>query len=82
MKKPSSETLRWLAAELAMREIEAMTSRTDNLKAMAGDWFPDADEFDRRELAAALKKELGQLMQAMHTRSTRLVGEGRMEAIT
>lgn len=81
MKRPSNETVRWLAAELAMREIEAMATDTDNLKASAGDWFIDADEFDKRDIAARLRTELRQLVKAMHKRSERLITEGGMEAV-
>lgn len=82
MKRPDDKVIRWLAAELAMRELERYSEDVPGLKAAASDWFLDADEFDKRELAERLRKELGQFVQAMHNRSTRLVDAGEMEAIT
>lgn len=78
MSRPSMEHLRYVTTEAAMDAIEQMSRDPKALRALAHDWFPDADEFDLRWIAEGLASGLNGMRGLLENRRQRLIKEGRM----
>ena len=44
MARPSMEKLRYVTTEAALQALEQMAGDPASLRALAHDWFPDADD--------------------------------------
>ena len=79
MARPTLDQLRYVTTEAAQQALEQMAGDPAALRALAHDWFPDADEFDLRWCAEGLASGLTGMRGLLENRRQRLIREGRME---
>lgn len=79
MARPEMKRLRYVTTEAAQLALEQMAGDPAALRALAHDWFPDADEFDLRWVAEQLATGLNGMRGLLENRRQRLIKEGQME---
>jgi len=76
---PDPLQVAWVVSELAARAVEkAAEADPRHLERAMGNWFPDADYLEQRQLGDDLRRGLLTVAQLMENRTNRLVGEGKM----
>jgi len=75
--RPTTEELRYVVTEAAQQAIENLAGDPAALKALAHDWFPDADEFDLRWAAEGIKVGLDAMRGLLEARRQRMIKDGR-----
>lgn len=77
MARPTTEQLRYVVTEAAQLALERMAADEATLRALAHDWFPDADEFDLRWAAGGMKLGLDAMRGLLETRRANMIKSGR-----
>lgn len=76
MALPPLPEVRYVTTEAAMTALESLASDIPQLRALAHDWFPDLDEFDRRAVAERLAVGLTGLRGLLDARRQRMIKSG------
>lgn len=77
MARPTTAQLRYVVTEAAQQALEQMAGDQQALRALAHDWFPDADEFDIRWAAEGLRVGLDGMRGLLEARRQRMIESGR-----
>lgn len=77
MAKPTVEEVRYVVTSVVLQALDELAEDEQGLKLAAHDWFPDADEFDRREIAAWLKQGVEGMAGLIEKRRQGMIESGR-----
>lgn len=77
MAKPSVEEARYVVTSVVLAALDELAEDHHGLKMAAQDWFPDADEFDRREIAAWLAVGVRGMSGLIEKRRQGMIESGR-----
>lgn len=77
MAKPTVEEVRYAVTSVVLGALDELAEDERELKIQAGLWFPDADEFDRREIAAMLKVGVAGMAGLIEKRRRGMIESGR-----
>lgn len=77
MAKPTVEEVRFVVTAVCLNALDELAEDHHALKMAAHDWFPDADEFDRREIADWLKKGVEGMAGLLEKRRRGMIESGR-----
>jgi hypothetical protein len=75
--RPTTEQLRYVVTEAAQQAIEELAGDQKALRALAHDWFPEADEFDLRWAAEGIATGLTAMRGLLEARRLRMIEDGR-----
>jgi hypothetical protein len=74
---PSVEEVRYVVTAHVLTLLDEAAEDTVGLKLVAHDWFPDADEFDRRKIAEWLKIGVEGMAGLIEKRRQGMIESGR-----
>lgn len=77
MAMPSVEEVRYVVTSVVLQALDELAEDQPGLKLAAHDWFPDADEFDRRKIAEWLKVGIAGMCGLIEKRRQGMIETGR-----
>lgn len=77
MAMPTVEEVRYVVTAHILTLLDEAAEDEVGLKLVAHDWFPDADEFDRREIAKWLKVGIEGMGGLLEKRRQGMIEKGR-----
>lgn len=82
MGMPTVEQVRYVVTSVILQTLDELAEDTLTLRIAAADWFPDADEFDKREIVKWLKVGVDGMSGLIEKRRQGMIEKGRTEDLS